>query len=125
MYIISSKTGGEMWLKGIKIKGNLKAKKKRVLREREIFKRMYIRMIVSRTIRFLKRNTIDCLEIEMEQNMRNTNVIITFMFYKRVRRDTFPDKNHIFNISKEMILMIIIVLQYYIANQLYRLLYPP
>ena len=95
MYIISSKTGGEMWLKGIKIKGNLKAKKKRVLREREICKRMYIRMIVSRTIRFLKRNTIDCLEIEMEQNMRNTNVIITFMFYKRVRRDTLPDKYHI------------------------------
>ena len=35
MYIISSKTGGEMWLKGIKIKGNLKAKKKRVERSRK------------------------------------------------------------------------------------------
>ena len=34
MYIISSKTGGEMWLKGIKIKGNIKATKKRVERER-------------------------------------------------------------------------------------------
>ena len=35
MYIISSKTGGEMWLKGIKIKGNVKPTKKRVERERE------------------------------------------------------------------------------------------
>ena len=111
MYIISSKTGGEMWLKGIKIKGYLKAKKKRV--EREMFKRMYIRMIVSRTIRFLKRNTIDCLEIEMEENMRNTNVIITFMFYKRVRRDTLPNKYHIFNISQEIILIITRILKYY------------
>ena len=86
---------------------------------------MYIRMIVSRTIRFLKRNTIDCLEIEMEQNMRNTNVIITFMFYKRVRRDTLPDKYHIFNLSKEMISKVIMMVRYYTANNLYRLPYPP
>ena len=49
-------------------------------REREIYKKMYIRMVVSRTIRFLKRNTIDCLEVEMEQNKRNTNVIISSDF---------------------------------------------
>ena len=44
MYIISSKTGGEMWLKGIKIKGNLKAKKKRVFkieRKRDVQKDVY------------------------------------------------------------------------------------
>ena len=41
MYIISSKTGGEMWLKGIKIKGNLKAKKKRVERKRDFQKDVY------------------------------------------------------------------------------------
>ena len=69
-------------------------------------------MIVSRTIRFLKRNTIDCLEIEMEQNMRNTNVIITFMFYKRVRRETLSDKYHILNVSKEIISMIVMTVRY-------------
>ena len=53
MYIISSKTGGEMWLKGIKIKGNLKAKKKRVERnwekERSSIERNYILQIPDNT----------------------------------------------------------------------------
>ena len=49
-------------------------------RSKRFYEKMYIRMVVSRTIRFLKRNTIDCLEVEMEQNMRHTNVIISFDF---------------------------------------------
>ena len=55
-------------------------------------------MVTSRTIRFSKRNTIDCLEFETEQNMRQSNVIKSFIVYKWFCFQTNQNKHWISSI---------------------------